>query len=388
MTPPVGHGTAAALPSTKWAEVDLAALRDNTAALVAFAGDRCTVMAMVKANGYGHGALDAARAAIAGGAGWLGVSSMSEGMELRRAGVTTAILNVGWTMPAEMTLAVAHDVDVTVFDLAGVSAAADAARQSGRPVRVQWKIDTGMGRLGTPPDDIEAMREALRNAGTDVIVTALFTHFAAADAPSTDFTLEQHQRFLAVVSRVRETFPTALLHCANSAALLRLPQTHHDIVRLGIALYGYPPAHCDGIVAVRPALQVRALVTQVKHVDEGDSVGYGREWFAPRRSRVATVAAGYADGVDRRNGNRGHVILGGWLCPIIGRVSMDQLGVDITEAGDVEPGDTATLIGRAGAVAIEADAVAAAIDTIPNEVLCAISSRVPRVIVNAEEASR
>jgi alanine racemase len=387
MTPPAARGAAAAPPTTKWAEVDLAALRDNTAALAAFAGERCAVMAMVKANGYGHGALAAARAAVAGGAGWLGVSSMSEALELRRAGLTTPILNIGWTMPAEMALAVAHDVDVAVFDVAAVSAAASAARDAGRPVRVHWKIDTGMGRLGTPPDDIEVMREALCHAGMDVVVAALFTHFAVADAPSTDFTLEQHQRFLAVVSRLRENFPTALLHCANSAALLRLPETHHHIIRPGIALYGYPPAHSDGIVTVRPALQLRALVTQVKHVDEGGSVGYGREWFAPRRSRVATVAAGYADGVDRRNGNRGRVILGGSLCPIIGRVSMDQLGVDVTDTGDVEPGDTATLIGRAGAHVMDADAVAAAIDTIPNEVLCAVSSRVPRVVVNALEDS-
>jgi alanine racemase len=388
MTPPGAHGAVALRPTTKWAEIDVAALRDNTAALAAFAGDRCAVMAMVKANGYGHGALVAARAAVAGGARWLGVSSMAEAVELRRAGLTTPILNIGWTMPAEMTLAVAHDVDVAVFDLAGVAAAAAAARESGRPVRVHWKIDTGMGRLGTPPDDIDAMRDALSHAGTDVVVAAMFTHFAAADAPSMDFTLEQHQRFLAVVSRLRESFPAALLHCANSAALLRLPETHHDIIRPGIALYGYLPAHCDGVVPVRAALQLRALVTQVKHVDEGGSVGYGREWFAPQRSRVATVAAGYADGIDRRNGNRGHVILGGSLCPIIGRVSMDQLSVDVTEAGDVEPGDTATLIGRAGAHALDADVVAAAIDTIANEVLCAVSSRVPRVVVNAEEEPR
>lgn len=375
-------------PTTKWAEVDVAALRDNTAALAALAGGGASLMAMVKANGYGHGALLATQAAIAGGAGWLGVSSMSEAVELRRAGVSTPILNVGWTMPAEMRLAVAHDVDVAVFDVAGVSAAAAAARQAGRPVRVHWKIDTGMGRLGTPPADIEAVGTALRQAGTDVVVAGLFTHFAAADDPSTDFTLEQHRRFLTVVDGVREAFPMALLHCANSAALLRLPQTHHDIIRPGIALYGYPPDHCEGAVPLRPALQLRALVSQVKDVDEGGSVGYGREWFAPRRSRVAAVAAGYADGVDRRNGNRGHVILGGAVCPIIGRVSMDQVGVDVSDAGDVEPGDTATLIGAAAGHVIDAAAVAASIGTIANDVLCAISSRVPRVAVNAGEATR
>jgi len=228
----------------------------------------------------------------------------------------------------------------------------------------------------------------LRRAGTDVVVVALFTHFATADDRSTEFTLEQHRRFLATVAEVRESFPAALLHCANSAALLRLPQTHHDIIRPGIALYGYPGAECGGVVPLRPALQLRALVTQVKDVDEGGSVGYGREWFAPRRSRVATVAAGYADGVDRRNGNRGRVIVGGQVCPIIGRVSMDQLGVDVTDSGDVVPGDTATLIGRAGGHGIDAAAVAAAIGTIANEVLCAVSSRVPRVAVNAGEEIR
>jgi alanine racemase len=388
MTASGGRLAAAEPPTTKWAEVDIAALRDNTAALRAFAGQGCAVMAMVKANGYGHGALAAARAAVAGGATWLGVSSMAEALELRRAGITTAILNIGWTMPAEMPLAVAHDVDVAVFDLDAVAAAAAAARQSGRPVRVHWKIDTGMGRLGTPPAEIEAMRDALRRAGTDVVVAALFTHFATADDPSIEFTLEQHRRFLATVAVLRESFPAALLHCANSAALLRLPQTHHDIIRPGIALYGYPGAECGGVVPLRPALQLRALVTQVKDVDEGGSVGYGREWFAPRRSRVATVAAGYADGVDRRNGNRGRVILGGQVCPIIGRVSMDQLGVDVTDSGDVVPGDTATLVGLADGHGIDAAAVAAAIGTIANEVLCAVSSRVPRVAVNAGEEIR
>jgi alanine racemase len=388
MTPLRPPGAVGAPPTTKWAEIDVAALRDNTAALVALAGDRCAVMAMVKANGYGHGALVAATAAIAGGATWLGVSSIAEAVELRRARITTPILNIGWTMPAEMVLAVAHDIDVAVFDAAAVSAAARAARDAGRPVRVHWKIDTGMGRLGTPPVDIQAMRAALHGAGTDIVMAALFTHFAAADDPSTDFTLEQHHRFLALAAHLRESFPAALLHCANSAALLRLPETHHDIIRPGIALYGYPPAHSDGIVAVRPALQLRALVSQVKQVDQGASVGYGRQWFAPRRSRVATVAAGYADGVDRRNGDGGRVILGGSLCPIIGRVSMDQIGVDITESGDVVPGDTATLIGEAGGHTIDAAAAAGTIGTIPNEVLCAVSSRVPRVTVNAEEESR
>ena len=373
--------TPAAPATTKWAEVDVAALRHNAAALRALAAPGCSLMAMVKANGYGHGAVTAARAAIDGGATWLGVSSIVEALELRRAGVTERILNVGWTMPAEMEAAVAADVDVTVFDAEGVDAARRASRAAGRPARVHWKLDTGMGRLGTPAAGVDAMRVALRAAAPDVVVAALFTHFAAADDASTTFTAEQHDRFVALAGCLREDVGDALLHCANSAALMRMPQTHHDIVRPGIALYGYAPAHCEG-VDLRPALRLRARVTQVKEVAPGDSVGYAREWRASRHTRVATVAAGYADGVDRRNANRGSVIAAGTLCPVIGRVSMDQLAIDVSAAGDLHPGDVVTLVGAADGHVVDAVTVAATIGTIANEVLCAISARVPRINVD------
>jgi alanine racemase len=374
---------APAAPGTKWAEIDAAALRQNTARIAALTGGRAAVMAMVKANGYGHGALTTARAAVAGGATWLGVSSVPEALELRRAGMDTPTLNVGWTTPAEASDAVGNDVDLTIFDTASVAFVAAAARKVGRRARVHWKLDTGMGRLGTRGGEVEAVRDELRAAATDIDVVALFTHFAAADDPSVEFTLEQHSRFVAIVESLRGLFPQALLHCANSAALLRLPETHHDIVRPGIAVYGYPPPNCEGIVELRPALQLRALVTQVKDVATGETVGYGRDWRAPRRTRVATVAAGYADGVDRRNGRGGWVIVGGAVCPMIGRVSMDQLGVDVTDAGAVRAGDVATIIGTSDGHRIDAADVAATIGTISNEVLCAVSSRVPRVIAGA-----
>lgn len=371
---------------TKWAEVDLAALRDNTAALRGHVAPGCAVMAMVKANGYGHGAVHAATAALAGGATWLGVSSITEALELRRGGVSARILNIGWTMLEEMAAAAADDIDIAVFDPGAVSAAAAAGR-AGTSLRVHWKIDTGMGRLGTRLGDVDAMRDALLAVRGDVNVVALFTHFAAADEASTDFTLEQHHRFLAAVAGLRGHFPGALLHCANSAALLRLPETHHDIVRPGIALYGYAPPHCAGIVTLRPALSVTALVTQLKDIDAGESVGYGRGWVAPRRARVAMVAAGYADGIDRRNGDRGTVIVGGARCPIIGRVSMDQLSVDVTDVAGVRCGDPVTMLGESGGHSIDAAGIGDAIGTIANEVLCAVSSRVPRVPVNdLEEA--
>jgi alanine racemase len=370
---------------TKWAEVDVAALRDNTRALHDLVGDSCSVMAMVKANGYGHGAVVAARSAIAGGATWLGVSSIREALELRRAGLTAAILNVGWTPEDEMSAAASADIDISVFDPDGVAAAKRAAGSAGRPLRVHWKIDTGMGRLGTSLDALEATRDALRHAGGDVLVAGLFTHFASADAESLAFTARQHDRFTQIATSLRDLFPDALLHAANSAALLRLSETRHDIVRPGIALYGYLPSHSSGVVSVRPALRVRAVVTQVKRVAPGDTVGYGREWTPARASRVATLAAGYADGIDRRNGNNGNVLLGGTLCPIVGRISMDQLSIDVSDAGDVAAGDVATVIGSTGEESVDAAAIAARIGTIPNEVLCAVSARVPRVTTHAQD---
>jgi alanine racemase len=367
---------------TKWAEVDISALRDNTAALRRWAGDGCAVMAMVKANGYGHGAVHAAKAALDGGATWLGVSSIAEAVELRRAGIGSRILNCGWTTPSEMPVAIAGDIDTSVFGVADVAIARDAARQARARPRVHWKIDTGMGRLGTRAEDMSGMRNALLEARGEVEVAGLFTHFASADEASTEFTVVQHERFLVAAQSLEEQFVGALLHCANSAAALRLRDTHHDIIRVGIALYGYPPEHCADIVDVRPALRVRALVTQVKEVGVGDSVGYGRQWTAQRRTRVATVAAGYGDGVDRRNGNRGVVIAGGAVCPVIGRVSMDQLTIDVSQADEVRSGDPVTLMGEEGGHVVDAATIAAAIGTISYEVLCAVSQRLPRIPVN------
>ncbi len=372
-------------PSTKWAEVDVPALRDNARALTELAGPGCAVMAMVKANGYGHGAVTAAAAALAGGATWLGVSSVVEALELRRAGIGARILNVGWTMPSEMAAAITSDVDVAVFGAADVEAARAAASEADRPIRVHWKIDTGMGRLGTRLEHVPRMRDLLLSARGELDVAGIFTHFASADEASTDVTVAAHRRFLVAVGEVRDALGGPLVHCANSAAALRLRETHHDIIRPGIALYGYPPQHCAGAPPLRPALSVHALITQVKEVGAGDTVGYGREWVAQRRTRVATVAAGYADGVDRRNGNRGAVIAGGAVCPIIGRVSMDQVSIDISAAADLRTGDAVVFLGAEGGHRLDAAAIAASIGTISYEVLCAVSARVPRMTVNTSE---
>ncbi|MHB8719045.1 MAG: alanine racemase [Candidatus Dormibacteria bacterium] len=369
------------VPGTRWAEVDAAALRDNVRALRA-AAPAAELMAMVKANGYGHGALTVARAAVQGGARWIGVSSVTEALEVATAGLQARILNVGWSRPSELPLAASKGVHVAVWDVEGVEAARHGAKEAGRRLHVHWKLDTGMGRLGTRPEDVRAVAAALRQAREEVTVAAIFTHLAAADAPGSAFTEAQEERFGTTVAAVRDSFPDALLHSANSAALLRFPPSHHDVVRPGIAVYGYAPVATP--VALRPAMALRALVTQTKRIEAGESVGYGREWIAPRPSLIAHVALGYGDGVDRRNAANGALIAGGALCPIRGRISMDQLAIDVSEAGPVRSGDVATLIGADAGLRIDAGDVAARIGTIAYEVLCAVGARVPRVVINEE----
>jgi alanine racemase len=366
---------ARAAASSKWAEVDAAALRENAAVVAAHVEADVAVMAMVKANGYGHGLSIAAEAALAGGATWLGVSSPEEALEAIGFGVP--VLNVGWSNPSTHLDLVSAGVDITVWSPEDVESLARAALQAGRPARVHVKIDTGMGRLGARPEELGALRRVLSEYADRIELTGIYTHFADSEAPDLGFTEEQHRRFLELVPPFRELAPETLLHTANSGAILRMAETHHDLVRLGIALYGYPPETARDAVPLRPAMTVFALVTRVVTVAAGDTVGYCRTWRAEAPARIATVAAGYADGVQRAQSNRGTVLIGGVRCPIVGLVSMDQIGVDVSEVDGVRAGDEVTLFGPG----LGADEVAAVVGTIPHEVLCAVSARLPRVVV-------
>jgi alanine racemase len=241
-----------------------------------------------------------------------------------------------------------------------------------------------MGRLGALAAQLPELMAAVERAGTTVEPVAAFTHFAdAEDDP--EFTLAQDQVFLEAAAMLRRRWPGLLLHAANSAAALGLPATRHDLVRCGIAIYGYAPAGAEGAARLRPAMSLHARVTQVKTVRSGQSVGYGRTWVAERDTRVAAIAAGYADGVQRAQSNRGSVLVGGHRCPIIGRVSMDQLTADVSLVEGVRAGDEAVIFGRQGGGWLGADDVASAVGTISYEVLCAVSARVPRLRVDAGE---
>jgi alanine racemase len=361
----------------KWAEIDHAALRDNAAAFARAMGPGVELMAMVKADGYGHGVVAAVRAFAEGGASRLGVALPGEALELRRAGVDAPLLVVGWAHPGALQAMVEADVELTIPDRASLSAVRAAAERAGRPARVHLKVDTGMNRQGVRPEEVPPLLAHIASAGASVRLAGVFTHFADADGADPGATERQHQRFVPVVEAVREAHAGALVHCANSAAALRFPHMRHDAVRPGIALYGYVPPNCPPL-DVRPAMTVSAVVTAVRTVRAGETVGYGCTWTARRDTRVATVAAGYADGLHRAQSNRGVVLGGGVRCPIVGVVSMDQATIDVSAADGVEVGDAVIIVGGRGAQRLGADEVAAVEGTISYEVLCAISARVPR----------
>ncbi len=367
---------------TRWAEIDTAAIRHNLGVIREVVGGGVAVMAMVKAGGYGHGDALAAAAALDGGASWLGVASAEEAFRLRAEGFACPILIVGGASPAHLAGLVAADVDLAVWDPDQVAAVAAIA--GAKPARLHLKIDSGMGRLGALPAQLPELLAAVERAGARVEPVAAFTHFAdAEDDP--EYTLGQDAVFLEAAASLQRRWPGLLLHAASSAAALGLPTTRHDLVRCGIAIYGYAHAGVEGAARLRPAMSFHARVTQVKTLRGGQSVGYGRTWIAERETRVAAIAAGYADGVQRAQSNCGSVLVGGHRCPIIGRVSMDQLTADVSLVEGVRAGDEAVLFGRQGGGWLGADDVASAVGTISYEVLCAVSARVPRLRVDAGE---
>ena len=332
-------------------------------------------MAVVKANGYGHGAVPAARAALEGGATWLGVSSVQEGVELRKAGITQPILNLGYTPPAALSAAIAAKLALTVYDRHGLS----LLKMAGTEIAVHVKVDTGMHRLGAEP--AEAVRLAREvHDDPNLRLDGFWTHFADADADLA-FTRRQLDAFLeARAALIRQGVTGFLSHAANSAGLLRLPESRLDLVRAGLIIYGVRPVRdWSDLAGLRPALSWRTVVTNLVSVPPGDSVGYGRRFRAERApARIATIAVGYADGLHRLSSGRATALVRGRKVPMAGTISMDQAALDVTSLPEVAVGDLVTLIGQDGSSCQTADDLAEAAQTIAYEVLCAISGRVQR----------
>jgi alanine racemase len=374
-----------------WAEVDLGAVERNTA-LMARAAHPAAVCAVVKADAYGHGAVAASRAALAGGARWLAVALVEEGLELRRAGVGAPVLVLSEPPPQAMALVADHRLTPTVYSPAALEAASAAARARGQALPVHVKVDTGMHRVGAGP---ELALELATRAQADpwLELEGLWTHLAVAEDPADPFTEEQLGRLGEVVSRLeRRGGRPALVHAANTAGALAHPASRLDMVRCGISLYGYlpsgPVAACleaAGLPAPEPALSLKAKVCHVRRLSRGERVSYGRRYQLAEDAWVATVPLGYADGVPRRLFEAGgQVLVGGRRRPLAGVVTMDQLMVDC--GADPEPavGDEVVLLGRQGSEAVWADEWARRCGTIAYEVLCGIGARVPRRPVGSQ----
>ena len=360
-----------------WAEIDLDAIRANIRALMAILSPGARFMAVVKADAYGHGAVEVARAAVEAGAWGVGVATAEEGVLLRRAGLTAPVLLLGPTPPGEAATAVEHDLAVAVFQAEVARALSEAAGRAGRRARIHLKIDTGMGRIGVAPRDAVALARSLQ-ALSHVAVEGCFTHLATADDVDLAPAQAQLAAFRSVLSELdRAGVAVGMRHAANSAAVLALPDSHFDLVRCGIAVYGVAPApHLRGRVHLRPAMRLRARVVHTKDVDAGTPIGYGHMYRTQRPATIATVPVGYADGYPRLAGQSGQVVITGHRLPIAGRISMDQLTVD---AGDtpIKIGDEVELWGEG----LPVEDVAEAAQTISYEVLAGVSVRVPRVFM-------
>lgn len=363
------------------AVVDLGAIRDNVATLKS--GTAADVMAVVKADGYGHGLVPSARAALDGGASWLGTAIVDEALALRAAGITAPLLAWLWTPGEAETIrrALVADIDISASNLWQLEAVTAAARETGRSARLHLKVDTGLSRNGSYVDDWPELVTAAAKAQTagEIAVVGVWSHFAYADAPGHPTIAKQISAFRdALQVAARAGVEPQLRHLANSAATLTLPEAHFDLVRPGIAVYGLSPvAEQFGLT---PAMTLRAAAASVKRVRAGEGVSYGHEYTTTRETTLVLVPLGYADGVPRHAGNAGPVWVNGARFTVAGRVCMDQIVVDVGDLA-VAPGDPVVLFGPGRVGEPTAQDWADAVDTIHYEIVTRVGPRVARVYV-------
>ena len=365
-----------------WVEIDLGAVAGNIAELRSRLPQGCELMAVVKADAYGHGAEMVASRAWREGVRAFAVATVDEGVSLRESGLGGEILVLGYTLPADAKRLSGHGLSQLVVD----GAHAKALSEAGHRINVHIAIDSGMHRLGMQPSDFGEIEGVY--AQKNLTVQGVATHFASSDSldsGNVEFTNLQMGRFMAVVDKLRgKGYDVGKIHTQASYGIYNYPEMGCGYARAGIALYGVM-SH-DAATKVRPALKpvlsMRARIAQVRWIGAGESVSYDRTYKADRPMRLATVSIGYADGVPRQmSGNGGACIVRGHRAPIVGRICMDMLMVDATGAGSVEAGDVATLIGRDGGEEIRCEDVAAASGTITNDILCRMGKRLPRVYI-------
>ncbi len=367
-----------------WVEVDLAAIAHNVREFAGIVSSKTRLMAIVKADGYGHGAVQTAHAAVSAGASFLGVALVEEALQLRQNDITAPILILGFT-PREYAAALCeYNLTPTVFTLPEAHAFSDAAVRYGKALDVHVKVDTGMGRVGYfPCEEADGFIRQIASL-PGLKLTGLFTHFATADHSDQAYAKSQLARFLSLVERLeRQGITIPVKHAANSAAAISFSESHFDMIRLGISLYGLHPSDevSRETLNLRPAMSFKSHINFLKDVPANTAVSYGCTYTTSSASRLATIPVGYADGYSRRLSNCGKVLVRGVKVPVVGRVCMDQTVINVQDVPGVAEGDEVVLFGRQGDASIHVDDLARQLETINYEIVTSISCRVPRIYV-------
>ncbi|CAD0227060.1 Alanine racemase [Planktothrix agardhii] len=369
-----------------WVEVDLGAIAENIRQLKGLLSPQTKLMAVVKADAYGHGAVSVAKTVCQAGAEWLAVATLPEGIELREAGIKQPILLLGAIHTVEEVQAIAHwQLQPTLCTPQQALLFSETLNKLDQSLAVQIKIDTGMSRLGTPwQQGLEFFKLVQRLPNLEL--AGIYSHFATADSPDPTVMRQQHYRYENVINEIRDHWQSdadpqfPLLHISNSAATLADRNLHYDMVRIGLSVYGlYPATHLTSVVTLKPAMQIKARVTQVKTIEAGTGVSYGYQFIAKKQTKIAVIGIGYADGIPRNLSNKIKVLIRGQLVSQIGTITMDQIMLDVSEIPDLQVGEVVTLLGQDGEYSISADDWANTIGTISWEILCGFKHRLPRV---------
>lgn len=359
-----------------WAEVNLAAIAHNVRQIKEYIKPGTKICAVIKADAYGHGTSAVVRTALSAGVDYLGVAILNEAINLRQDGVTVPILVLGYTPPQQAVRIVDNNVTQTIFDYKLAEAISQAAMAVGKKSKVHIKIDTGMSRIGIRPEDAGDFAAAVASL-PGLEVEGVFSHFANADSADKSFAWEQFSRFKRALALIEaKGIKIPIRHIANSAATLDMPETHLDMVRPGIIMYGlWPSDEVSRRIDLKPAMKFKAKISFVKEVPAAVSISYGREYFTKTVSRIATLPVGYADGWTRQLSGKASVVIRGKRAPIVGRICMDQCMVDVTHIPGAAQGDTALLF---GGDQLPAEEIAEKLGTINYEVICLVGKRVPR----------
>ncbi|HTX18638.1 MAG TPA: alanine racemase [Bacteroidota bacterium] len=363
-----------------YAEIDLGAIHYNLKQIRKKVGRRPLIMAVVKANAYGHGMIQVARSILKDGtAGYFGVAIVEEGIQLRENGIAAPVLVLTAAPEPQLELFVKHGLEATVCSMAVARKLDHVAARTGGEGIIHVKVDTGMGRIGIPPVDAVAFVEELRKL-KHLKVAGVFTHFATSDDRDHTFAKRQLSTFKSLLAALHAAgFDIPLKHCANSGAILQHPDSYFDLVRPGIMIYGHPPSRTvSPMLPLRPAMSLRSRIEFMKTVEKGTSISYGRRYFTRGRTTIGSVAIGYGDGFSRRLTNKASVLVNGKRFPVVGTICMDQVMIDVGIRSSCKVGDRVTLMGKDGKEEISIWQISDQLGTIPYEVCCSITERVPR----------